>query len=230
MSGPRRWVETEGAPPEVVALLRHARGSRPLDAGARERSRRRVATLSSLPVAAGAFLWMQHVALGAALGVAVTSAVIVVPRALSHRELAVASPKMDAERTPIRATRSRPIPEGPVVPLAPPPAAATPDPSPAPGAAVSDGETQGLTREARLLERARALLARSPGSALSTIQRHEAEFPHGALELERELLKVEALVRLGRRSEAESTARALRARAPGNLYERRLATLLGGAR
>jgi hypothetical protein len=229
MTGPRRWVETEEASPEVLALLRHARPSRPLDDGVRERSRRRVAALSALPVAAGAFFWMQHLALGAALGVVVTSAALVLPRALSHRDPVASVPKANAPRTaPARPERSA-VTEAPVARVTPPPDAAPVERTPLPGARAADGEAQGLTREARLLERARALVSQSPSGALGALQRHEAEFPHGTLELERDLLKVEALVHLGRRAEAEKVARAIRARAPGNLYERRLARLLGAS-
>jgi hypothetical protein len=87
-----------------------------------------------------------------------------------------------------------------------------------------------LSREARALESARELLARSPAQALSLLSRHEREFPDGTLAVERELLTVDALLRLGRRSEAEARGRALRGRAPSSLYERRLEKMLGGVK
>jgi hypothetical protein len=92
--------------------------------------------------------------------------------------------------------------------------------------ASADG---GLSMELALLESARAELERRPGASLSLLARHEREFPRGALALEREFLKVSALIRLGRRGEAEAHASALRARSPGSLYERRLDALLGDA-
>ena len=80
-----------------------------------------------------------------------------------------------------------------------------------------------------MLEAARSELERRPAAALSKLAQHEREFSHGALALEREFLVISALVHLGRRSEAETRAAALRARSPGNLYEQRLEALLGGA-
>jgi hypothetical protein len=85
-----------------------------------------------------------------------------------------------------------------------------------------------LTHEARLLERARSLLLSDPALALSTLERHATEAPHGTLKVERELLEVDALVRLGRRRDAEAKARSLRGDAPGSIYERRLDELLRG--
>jgi hypothetical protein len=66
-----------------------------------------------------------------------------------------------------------------------------------------------------------------PNRALSTLHEHQREFGKGTLVLERDFLEVEALLRLGRRSTARARAAELRARAPGSLYERRLAQLLG---
>jgi hypothetical protein len=68
-----------------------------------------------------------------------------------------------------------------------------------------------------------------PGGALALLSAHERAFPRGGLVLERELLAVDALLRLGRRADAEARARSLRARAPGSLYTRRLEHLLGSA-
>ena len=93
-----------------------------------------------------------------------------------------------------------------------------------------DAGEHDLAREARLLESARVLLSTDAVSALVLLGRHEKEFPNGGLEIERQLLTVDALVRLGRKSEAEARARTLRGRAPGNLYEQRLERLLGEAR
>jgi hypothetical protein len=77
-----------------------------------------------------------------------------------------------------------------------------------------------------LLERARQLLSSSPGQALAVLTDHERSFPQGTLGPEREILAVDALVRLGRRNEAERRGRALLARSPGSLYEERLARIL----
>jgi outer membrane protein assembly factor BamD (BamD/ComL family) len=59
------------------------------------------------------------------------------------------------------------------------------------------------------LDRARAALAgNDPARALTDLDEHEAEFPSGALAQEATLLRIEALVKLGRRSRAAEIARA----------------------
>ncbi|MBN9166061.1 MAG: hypothetical protein J0I07_34245, partial [Myxococcales bacterium] len=59
--------------------------------------------------------------------------------------------------------------------------------------------------------------------------RHAAEFPGGQLASEREVLLVDALIRTGRRAEAEARARALGAREPGSPYAQRVDALLSSA-
>jgi hypothetical protein len=95
----------------------------------------------------------------------------------------------------------------------------------APSASTRNGAAD-LAREARLLDRARSLAQSEPAAALAELSRHEKEFAGGALRLEREFLKVTALVRQGRRAEAREHARRLRELAPGSLYEERLRGLL----
>jgi hypothetical protein len=56
---------------------------------------------------------------------------------------------------------------------------------------------------------------------------HEQRFPSGHLRIERELLLVDALVRLGRRPEAEARAASLERQNPNSLYNERLDQILG---
>ena len=222
MNEPRRLLDDGTAYPELVRLLSAARAPRPLDPSTFERSRNRVVALGSLPAALGVLVWVKHAALGAVLGVAVAVAATA-PRFLSQSEEPGPAP---------------PAPGLPAVSAEAPPGV-TPDPvalepsvessrePPAP-AAPSTGPG-GLAEELALLEAARAELDRRPGSALSLLARHEREFPRGTLAVEREFLTVSALVRLGRRREAETQAAALRARSPGSLYEQRLDAILGDA-
>jgi hypothetical protein len=87
-----------------------------------------------------------------------------------------------------------------------------------------------LAEEAALLERARGALASSPGEALARTEEHAARFPSGKLGMERELVAIDALRRLGRRAEARTRAESLLERAHGGLYEPRLRQLLDGLR
>lgn len=83
-----------------------------------------------------------------------------------------------------------------------------------------------LAQELALLESARRKLGTSPGAALSALRDHELRFPAGQLRIEREFLIVDALVRLGRRPEAEARAQVLAAQAPQSLYGERLERIL----
>lgn len=224
-----RWGDDEDAPPEVIALLKSARRPRALDARTRARSRRRIRGLAALPAAGGALFWAQHVALGAVLGAAVIATTTVAPKIFAVHNSALQqeptkAPVRDVLRVPAQsvAPAMTDVPQS--EPLAPPPGN---DRRLRPRA---DNEQHDLALEAKRLEQARALLSGDPNRALVALQRQQQEFPHGTLEIERELLEVDALVRLGRRSEAGARARTLRATAPGSLYEERLKRLLDSDR
>jgi hypothetical protein len=232
----RRWLETGEARPEVLDLLGRARLPLPLDARTRARSRRRIAALGALPAAAGTFLWIKSVALGAVLGGAATAAVLV-PKWRSDSEQEVPATRVVA---PVSHRRPSQMQVAPPAESAPVSAVSSREPvrlipqanaSIAAGAAPPLGSSvpNDLAREIQLLERARQLLNVNPGLALETLNEHRREFGTATLVLEREFLMVETLWRLGRPTEARARAAELRRRAPGSLYERRLAQLLGGS-
>lgn len=79
-----------------------------------------------------------------------------------------------------------------------------------------------LGEELRLLEDARARLrGGEPSAALASIARYRHAMPVGALQLEANVIEVEALVALGRRDEAVAKGRAILVRQPeGPLSER----------
>jgi hypothetical protein len=97
--------------------------------------------------------------------------------------------------------------------LAPAPAtSATRDARPArratshPGSGpLSAGSLDGET-ELALLQEAEGDLRADPAEALAVAARHEARFPHGALVQEREVIAIDALVRLGRVEDARARA------------------------
>ena len=220
MNGPQRLVDDDAADPELARLLRAARPPHPLEAATFERSRRHVVALGSVPAALGVLVWVKHAALGAVLGVVVTAAVSA-PRFLVTRDSVAPAPSASVRKQAPTPSR-RPRPVGPV---------ATAEPSAAPVAVIAPAPAvdAGLSRELLLLESARAEIERHPRSSLALLSQHEREFPRGALAVEREFLTVSTLVRLGRLREADARAAALRARAPGSLYEQRLDALLGHA-
>ncbi len=87
-------------------------------------------------------------------------------------------------------------------------------------------EELSIADEARLLERARAALATDPNRALEVANAHQQLYPAGQMSAERELIAVDALLRLGRRSEAEQRAAPRLRQFPNSLYARRLRQLL----
>jgi hypothetical protein len=70
------------------------------------------------------------------------------------------------------------------------------------------------------------MLATDAARALAEAEAHGRAFPAGQLAAERELVAVEALVRLGRRDEARARADALGRSDPRGLYKDRVAALL----
>lgn len=242
----RRWLDSGEASPQVLALLREAKGAAPLDAATRARSRRRLAAVTGTAVGSSVLLFLQHLAFGAIVGVSalavagVTGVIDMTARTAEKKPVASAAvhPRGDVALHAPSALTPSPPPESAVTEVrAEPHAAALPRPSAgrlrdsfvsvqaAPSASVHSGAAD-FVREARLLERARSLAQSDPAAALSELSRHEKEFGSGALRLEREFLKITALVRQGRRAEARELARRLRELAPGSLYEERLRVLL----
>jgi hypothetical protein len=83
--------------------------------------------------------------------------------------------------------------------------------------------------ELSVLHQAQAALRRNPAEALALSARHAREFPGGALAQEREVIAIDALLRLGRRDEATSRAQRFAARYPGSAHAQRVAQLLKNA-
>jgi hypothetical protein len=234
MTETRRWLETGQAPPDVLELLQVARPPSALDAQTRARSRRQLAALSALPAAAGITLWIKSVALGAAISGVVT-AVVVVPRwrAESASRVAAVTSSMPASHVAAGHKRGTPAtdPALSASNSAPAPVPQVPAPNLSNRSAESPTlpppESADLSGEIQLLDRARGLIDTDPALAFDALLEHQREFGAGTLVLERKFLEVEALWHLGRRAQARSRAAALRAYAPGSIYERRLSQLLG---
>jgi hypothetical protein len=85
-----------------------------------------------------------------------------------------------------------------------------------------------LLREVELLDHARAWLARDPTAALRAVATHVARFPKPLLAAERELIAVEALLRLSRDEEARTRAAGFLRAFSGSIYRERVRALLAG--
>jgi hypothetical protein len=92
------------------------------------------------------------------------------------------------------------------------------------GAPTADNAGVNLTAEAAMLELARRALDSSPNDALGIVDEHRARFPKATLALERELIRVEALSRLGRKHDALFVAQRLRQHA--GFYAERIDRLI----
>lgn len=99
----------------------------------------------------------------------------------------------------------------PVAPADPPPSARAPAEKPA--AAAS---------EVGLLQRAQAALRADPGRALALTAEHERRFPRGALVQEREVIRIEALRRLGKTSAAQERASKFERDFPDSAHRRKV--------
>ena len=120
---------------------------------------------------------------------------------------ASAAPAANPNATPAAPARA-PQPEPASKPASPQPPAAEPTAPP--------------PSEAALLFGARKAVASQPSAALRLLDQHAARFPDGLLTPEREVLRIEALRRLGRTAEADQRLRAFQARYPDSIHLRRL--------
>jgi len=84
----------------------------------------------------------------------------------------------------------------------------------------------GLAEELRQLEQIRQLLRVSPARALVEADTHARRFSQGTLGPERELLRVDALLRLGRNAEARNLADRMLAVKAGHPYRAQIEKLL----
>jgi hypothetical protein len=84
----------------------------------------------------------------------------------------------------------------------------------------------GLAEELRQLNQLRQQLRVSPARALVEADAHARRFPHGTLGPERELLRVDALLRLGRSAEAHKLAARMLEAPEGHPYRAQLQKLL----
>jgi len=81
--------------------------------------------------------------------------------------------------------------------------------------------------ELRLLREAQDALEGRPRRALAVAGEHARRFPRGMLAQEREVIAIDALVRLGRNAQARARAERFRRRNPESALNERITTLVG---
>lgn len=134
------------------------------------------------------------------------------------------------------ATREAPPPPSPSASAATPalapavtaaPSERAPSPSVARRVTAPPGSADALAEELKALDRARsALRAGDAAGALQELARYDRAYPRGALRSEALMVRVEALVRSGRKTEAEKLAEPILTANPDGLAARRLKGLL----
>lgn len=258
MSEPTR-LRDQG-PDAVRALLHHAPKTQAMSAAESSRTRVRVARFAAISAGVGSLAWLQGAAIGASLGVLAVGAAEVVPTWLAPAPTAPSALPAPTAPTalPAQSSSLAPSPHGDAVPVAPlvrsaspvepavpsasvtseaPPRKPVARPPEVPETAINEGsppasarQTDSLAQEAALLERARASLGANPAEALGLTEAHAAQFPGGKLSMEREIVAIDALRRLGRSGEARTRGGAVLSRARGGLYEERIQKLLDSMR
>jgi hypothetical protein len=234
MNAPTRWRDDPSAPQGVRDALSAGRPSRRLPGDARRRSAARLDRLIAVPAAAGLVLWIKGAAV-ASLCVAGAVAVVHEIREPTPAPVVPERPRPREHASPVRLTVPEPM-KAPLDDATPTLLAAADAGTPATTRTVHHVERaarspdpsvpDALEREAVMLENARAMLDKNPSGALAALDRYTALFPSGVLTIERDLLAVDALRRLGRSGEARTRAAGLLERARGTLYEPRIRAMM----
>lgn len=230
MIEPRRL--RDAGPEDVRSLLRAASPSRAMTADERARSRARVARHVAVAALAGGLSWLPGAAVGAGLGLIVGLATLAVPGGSSSDPPLSARPAAASAEPSPGAPLDSPVPVvtlSPTVESSPAPARVAPGALSA-AAPAPESAADVLAEEVALLDRARAALGASPAQALQLTVDHAARYPRGKLGIERELVAIDALRRLGRGAEAHARAESLLVRARGSLYEDRIRKMRGDPR
>jgi hypothetical protein len=173
--------------------------------------------------------WISVVALS---GAVVGGGVVLVQRADSARDAALTSKQAHA---PVQngvahgKSVAVPVPE-PIVEEAPVPAADEPEPtSPSSARAPAVRSQPDISLEIAALDSARsALRSGRTGEALTALDHYDASYAKaGSLRVEATALRIEALLRSGKRARATSLANAFLARNPKSPYAARVRALIG---
>ncbi len=237
MMEPKRWKESSDAPPSWDAYVRADDAHRPDPAALARMSQAVAAELGrpelALPPGAastgkGGLLAAKATKIGLVLGVmGVLGAIALQPMAAPTRPLPA---PVSLPQPPLRA------PAAEASKPAPPPPAAAPDrfdesppaevPAPPRKPSARAARAPDPAGELAVLEAAQRALAADPRAALALTERHRRTFGAGSFAQEREMLAIEASLRLGQRALAERRARAFERAYPSSSHRARLADLL----
>lgn len=223
--------------PDLDYLVRLARRDRPSSAMLEDLAHRLSVPLLVAPVAAAVLASSAFASLSAKLGLtrsllawSAGSVLAVTGGALALTLETSGPPHIEAPMTrpPVVASAASPRQPAPVL-LEPLPEAESARPATTPSTGPERQKLRDLPArwdEPQLIERARKALGADPKQALALTQEYQRRFPSGALTVEREVIALEALARLGQRAEARRRARAFEAQHPTSIHLPRVRSLL----
>jgi hypothetical protein len=162
-------------------------------------------------------------------GVGIVAAAIIGASALWYTTRPAPSPPEPAKPVPAAIVESA-VPTKPVPPKSDPvPTLSVEDLPKAPANAAPKPSAQETPKESdtALLGRAQKELGKNPANALALLGEHAKTFPRSGFGQEREVMTIDALIRLGRRGEAEARAGQFAKAYPKSAHNRRIDSLLG---
>lgn len=221
-----RWSDSDQAPAALSKLLASAKRDTATEADLLELRGRLSKVLKPAPVApalvklaVGGLL--TALGIGGALYATHRKAEPASASSAAHTIRAASDAPKVSLASPADAPTAAALPPSPLEDQRPVPAPGSTKRKLVAGAATSSGSNSSGT-EATLLEQARSDLASNPSRALALTQQHSAQFPHGLLTQEREVIAISALRHLGRTAEAEARAARFDARYPNSAHQQRV--------
>ena len=241
---PKRWLDSE-LPEELSAALASADSDGSEIAIDRVRARLGAAlgpafgveaqTPAPAPRAAKVLLRGKGLGLGAILSIGIAFLWIARPEtdagAVTSRHQSPSTKLAEVQETqPLPVEMPAPA-EQPLAAEEPPSAAVEPSAAVVPARSAKRAQAEpGLAEELRALAQIKQDVSTAPRRALAEADAHARRFPHGTLGPERQLLRIEALLRLGRDAEAHKLAQRELTAPGGHPYRVRIEQLLTRAR
>ncbi len=193
-----------------------------------------VLTLVALGVAAGTYVETRRAPAEGAPVLVTAPAVQAASASIGAPPTSLAGSTMDRATSATAVVPAVPAPApmpapGPVSTRASEPAAIAPAPEPVPTPPRAPAAAPAIATDAEvsLLQSAQDALPSDPSGALLLAARHAAQFPHGALAQEREVIAIEALLRLERRDDARLRAGRFYRDFPHSAHRARIEALVG---
>jgi hypothetical protein len=163
--------------------------------------------------------------LAAGVAAKITAVAVVATVAASGTAYVVHERSVAPRPTSVGLVATTPTPTPTPIPVPTPTPIPTPTPDPIATVAKTSAAPADPADDFGLVDRAQK--AGSPARALELCNEHARKFPNGGFAQEREVIAIDALVKLGRRDDAEARAKRFAAKYPGSAQSRRIDAILG---